>query len=176
MNHQEQQDRSQRLYLFPKAVPAPCSRLLTRCLSHLRLWEMEVPNTVPSLDHGNTPLLEHGRSKHSNPPAPDRGFHTCTSLHYRELGKAQPESLLTAWQRPHFPARQGRYSAAIHIPHRLSSSKLHASSTTTPLSQNSTDPCETDGKGKSVALSWFSPRLFCFLVPQRSVRAGEVIF
>lgn len=187
MNHQEVQNRSQRPFLFPKAVPVPCSRLLTRCLSHLRLWEREVPNTGSSLDHGNTALLESSRSKRSKAPSPDGGFHTCTSLRSRELGKAQPESLLTPWQRHHlFPCQpeQGAGSAGragipqqlTFLPRRLSSSKLHASSTTTPLSQDPTDPCETDGKRKSVALSRFSSRLLCFLAPQSSVRAGEVIF
>lgn len=108
-------------------------------------------------------------------------LHTCTSLRERELGQAQPESLLTAWQRHHFPASRSRAQALpagqvfrshshTFLPRRPSSS------TTTPLSQDSTDPCETDGKGESVALSRFSPRLLCFLVLQSSVRAGEVIF
>lgn len=59
---------------FPRAVPAQRSRLLTRCLSHLRLWEREVPNAGSSPDHGNTPLLQSSRSKGSKPPSPDKRF------------------------------------------------------------------------------------------------------
>lgn len=115
---------------FPKAVPARCSRLLARCLSHLRLWEREVPNSGSSLDHGNTPLLEGSRLKGSKPPSPDRGFHTCkgtelrtsrTSLRNSDLGKRNLSLLsrrgsvttsLPARARRRL-CRQGRYSAAI---------------------------------------------------------------
>lgn len=40
---------------FLKAVPDWCGRLRTRCLSHLWLWEREVPSAGSSLHRENTP-------------------------------------------------------------------------------------------------------------------------
>lgn len=169
---------------FPKAVPARSSRLLTRCLSHLRLRDREVPNTGSSRDHGNTPLPESSRSECSKPllPAeastPARPYGAGTRQRHRPSPCSRRGSVTLSVPASRSPAQAlpaGQvFPSNSHIP--PSPSEQLQGEAATQLSQDSADPCETEGKGKSVALSWFSPRLLCFLAPQRSVRAWKVIF
>lgn len=165
MNHQERQNGSQGPYL-PNG--AGCSHAASPTSASGRgRCQTPAPARTMEIHH----CCRAAAPKAANPLLQTRGSHTCTSLRNRDLEKAQPGSLLTAWQ--HFPASQSAAQAPpagqvfrsnIQTHSSLPPSRAvwaarrgsyHARSTTTQLSQDSTDPCETDGTGKIVALSRF---------------------
>lgn len=82
-----------------------CPVLQTRCLSHLWLWEREVPNTGSSLDHGNIPVLESSHSKRQQIPRLTEAFmlakvsslksHACT---YEKVSWDRYNLVFVSWR------------------------------------------------------------------------------
>lgn len=183
-NHQEQQSRLQRPYLPDAAgcshAASPTSASGTgRCQT---LGEGGLAWTV------EMHLCWRAAARNAANPPSDRGFHTSKGT---ELPTARTSQGTESWERYNlwvpshgvaataFPCQQSRAQAlpAGQVFRRNSHAFLprHASSTTHSLARTLQILAGLIEKGKSVALSRFSPRLLCFLVPQSSVSSEDVI-
>lgn len=170
MNHQEQQHGSQGPYL-PEA--AGCSHAASptsasgtgtgRCQTPAPAGPME---THPSRSEGSKPLLLAEAS------TPARPYGAGTRQRHSPSPCSRRGSVTLSVPASRSPAGQV-FPSNSHIP----PSPLSTSKGKLPLSLARTLQILERLKGKAeVALSWFSPRLLCFFVPQRSVRAWKVIF